>query len=382
MSPSHLRGRDERTASQIINVESLESRTLFDLVPSIAGVLPPSLIGTVKTKSQVSVELTNTGASPIKGAYTIQLLTSEDGQLGDATPITAVKNEHLTPLGAGKMRPMRLPLGAFPNVPTGNYFVLVEVGGVLTNVADNVGKSNTTIAETAPFIDFADTIVRVGKTTVKPVGKSLLKVTITNEGNVPANGLLTLDIGSSQSSTGSPIDSQVPVMKQLKNFGPDKKMSFTFIHTILVGTAPGVYYATATVDPLNTFNEPDTSNNFAVTPTALTILSPFPDIEGVSTGPFKTTKGPGKGSKGTLTLDITSESGQNGEVSGTGSNSLGAEFSVTGSISTKGHFILFTDDKAFDVNSVLTGKLAGKKAIGTFKQSIGNSGSFTLTPAI
>ena len=82
-------------------VEPLESRTYYDLVPTVVGTLPESVIATVKTNDAITVDLTNTGATTIKGAYGLELLASPDGLLADATPIVTV-NKNLAPLGAGR----------------------------------------------------------------------------------------------------------------------------------------------------------------------------------------------------------------------------------------------------------------------------------------
>ena len=83
---------------------------------------------------------------------------------------------------------------------------------------------------------------------------------------------------------------------------------------------------------------------------------------------------------GTLTLDLA-ESDTTGGLSGTGTNSLGGSFNVTGTITTTGLIAIHTGDVGDVITSVLTGKVVDGTIVGKFRESTRDAGTFTLTLA-
>jgi hypothetical protein len=351
-------------------VEQLESRTYFDLVPTIPGAVPSSLIATQKTRDTVVVDLTNSGASPIRGAYTLELLASPNGLIGDATAITTVTKE-LTPLAAGKTRAVTVALGQFPLVTNGGYNIIAEVTGSLAGVGDNTAVSGGQVTVTDPFIDLSDSITLVGPLTAKPSHKSVVAVVVTNNGNVAAKGPVVIDLGDSVNADGSSPTLVVSPTVKL-NLAPGKHETFHFTNTIAITPASNTYFAVADVDPGDTFSESNTSNNTAVSPTELTFIDTFPDIRSTKTGTFDITKGRGVGTTGTATFIFSSEVFTDGKLTGTASNSLGQSTSFVGTITSAGvvkiHGGIFS----------MTGILASGTITATFKDGPA-SGTLTVS---
>lgn len=361
-----------------INVEALESRTLFDVVPSIASTLPASLIATVKTNDTVTVDLTNSGSAAASGAYTVVLLASSDQTFDSSdTPIATVSGV-LPPLKAGGVHPVKVKIGSFPDVPNGAYFVLAEVTGSLAGSGDNVGASSGTVAITDPFIDLSDSIVRTGKTSVFPGQSSGGEtVTIFNNGNVTASGIVAITFDASTNPDGS---SPVFVATEDENIkiAPGKSKSFHNVRKTSVGELPGNYYTIATVDPGNTFNESNTTNNSAVASVPLTILDPYANLIGTFVGPFDVTKGPNKGLTGTTTWVIDSENDTNGHFAGTIDNSAGVDSTVVGILTTKGVITAIKTDTTDTGVSSIKAKVAAGKITGTTDSDNGNVSTFTV----
>jgi CARDB len=366
--------RTEKSQSNSFPIEQLESRTYYDLVPLVA-VVPTSLTATVKTKDTITVDLTNTGATTIKGPYTLELFASPDGSLSDATPIITLNN-NLAPLPAGKTRIVRVPLGAFPSVPTNNYTILAQVTGALTSNTDNLAASSTQVSVAAPFIDLSDAFTYTGPAAVKP-GQSIVDIiTVTNNGNVPAKGPLEIDLSQSTNSDGSDAI-QFTTQTVSLNVAPGKTQSFHFPFTIPVTIPPGTYYGVATIDPSNTFNDTDTTNNTTVSQGGLPVLSLYANLVGTLTGPYDFNTGQDKGTTGTLTIVVTDEDNTTGELTGTGTTTNGADFSFTGTLTPQGAVNLTTD-----VPGGCT--VIGHFANGTFKGIIDltakdSSGEFSIS---
>jgi hypothetical protein len=340
--------------------------------------MPIEAIATVKVHDAITVDLTNSGGSTIKGAYTVTLFLSADQTLdGSDTQIVSV-TENLPSLKAGQSRGLVVKVSDFPNVTNGNYFILTELTGTLAGAGDNVAATAGTITITDPFIDLRDTVVYTGASSVKPGKKYHVAVAVTNYGNVPAKGNLLIDFSYSANADGSGAISAGSINANI-NIAPNKSKLVEFSQIIPSGIAPGNYYTIATVDPGDTFNESNTANNSAVTPTALTVMGLYPDITGSWTGSYLGLTGQDKGETGTLTLDINAEDEATGAISGSGSSDGNSFYTMTGSILASGTFTMtFTfntsrhviQNKAKLSHGVITGKYSEDTGTGTFTLSL------------
>ena len=362
-------------------IEPLEGRTFFDLVPSIAGVLPSELVATVKNNSQVTVDLTNTGGSSVSGAFTVALFASTSPVLGAAvdTPVGSITESRA--FGVGIVRDVKFKLTDFPDVANGSYYLLAEVTGPLAGTTDNVAVSNTTIGVADPFVDLSDTVSIVGSANseVLPGKRVGFTLEVFNNGNIPVSGLLTTDVGltADAGATVIPFPVTAPHIRILA--GGHQLIHVT--ETVPVGFVPGSYDWDVTVDPADTFNESDTTNNNALSTTPLTVLDPYPDMLGTFTGPDHITHGPSKGATVTIALDFTSESNTTGVLVATGTLFTGAStstFSLTGTISTRGVFNAFGSSTTSVFTATYKGKLVKNTLSGTVVNTDGNSGKFTL----
>ena len=370
-----LRGRHARAA---MLVEALESRICFDLSPISVTGLPVNLIATVSTKDMVTVNLKNTGLAAIHGPYTVELFASPDGQMADATPINT-KGETLTTLHAGQTRPVKIGIGAFPNVTTGNYFVLAEIQGSLAGVNDSTAVSTKEIDVATPFVDLSAKIAYSGKTTLIPTQSTTIAVTVYNFGNVPAKGPLEIDVGVSLNSDGSGGAVTEPENVTI-NLLPGQHTTFHFGRAVAIHTQPDLYYATVSVDPENTFSDPVLGNNTGVTFTPLTVLDPYADIQGTDFGAFTVTKGPDKRETGTLMFTISQESNTTGVINGLGTDSLGNSFAVNGTFGVNKTIVFNTNDLSTGTIIVYDGTVSKNKITGTFHETTGDDiGTFSLT---
>jgi hypothetical protein len=346
------------------------------LAATIPGPLPATLITTVKNQTTISVNLANTGPAAVKGKYTVSFYASTDQAL-DPTTDTKIStlSASLPKLAIGGNKLVKFKLGTVPRVPTsGPYFILVDVSGAPTGGLDVIAASPGTVAITNPFVDLSDTVTITSPSsgTVVPGKSYALSVDVTNNGNTTAKGPLAIDVASSLSFVGtSPVDEGI-ITKTI-NIKPGATKIVKLTSKIPLGTSPGSYYYVTTLDPANTFNDPNLANNVAITTTALTVTSLYPSILGTFTGPALETAGPQKGDTGTVSVTITNESNSSGVFLGTGSTATTrkmAAFALNGTISTKG-VVTGTAGKGASftaklVGNVLTGKITKAKEIVTF----------------
>lgn len=178
----------------------------------------------------------------------------------------------------------------------------------------------------------AVTLSAPGSGVIKTGGDVIFSVVVTNDGTTSATGKLLMDLGLSASSSGSSPTSLKARSKKI-NLAAGASATLTFAEKVPdTLTAPASYYGVADVDPNNTFNESDTSNNTAVSSAAVSVQGKFPDVEGTWTITGTIKKGPGKGSTFSSGADVTSENMTTGVYTFSGTEMVGGiSYAYTGS---------------------------------------------------
>ena len=374
------------TVSPVSVMEALEQRALFSVDPTITGVLPATLVATVKNTTSVTLTLTNSGAVPAKGPYTIRLFASVDQTLDPSDTLISTTAKTLASLKAGAGRSMKFKLGTVPVVPTdGAYFILADITGAINGGVDSVSASAGTVAIANPFIDLSDTVAITAPAagrTVTPGKPFTLTVDVTNHGNVTATGPLAIDIGRSLSAAGTTPTDEGITAKTVKIL-PGKTDVIKLTRNVPVDVSLGSYFYVATIDPSAAFANTDLTDNVAITATSLGVVSAFPNIIGVLTGPGKIIAGADAGQTGTLSFNFATENQANGTVQGsgtlTGVGSVDSAFSVSAKISAGG--ILSGEVIGFeDTTDSLAARLVGDILTGTIVSGDkgGESVSFSL----
>jgi hypothetical protein len=243
-------------------------------------------------------------------------------------------------------------------------------------------ESRTLLSASPATVGFIDLTDSVAYTSTKPIlpgsGKEKVAVTVTNEGDIKAAGPLEIELDTTTHSDGSHSTLLIDEQVVLRGLAASKSKTFDFSVPITVGTAPANYYTVAIVDGGNTFSESNPNNNTAVTPSALTVLDLYPNIEGVFDGTFAVTSGPGKGDSGTNELDVETESNTTGEITGILTSSAGFDANLEGGILPNGQFSANTADTGDSGTGVITGRLHDGKLTGKLSQSDGTVSKFTI----
>jgi hypothetical protein len=369
---------NRRVSNRTGMIEALEARAYFDLVPSFQGVVPVTIIPTLRNSSHVTVELTNNGLETVSGAYTVTLLTSTSPSLTGATPVTTITRSGT--FAVNRPRPVSFSLTDFPDVPDGQYYLLAEVTGPLAGVGDNATASVGTVGVTDPYLDLSDSVIITSAASdqVLPGRRVSFSLEVFNTGNIAATGNLVTDVDLTADAGATEIP--VNVISPRINVRANGHQTLRVTEKIPTGFAPGTYSWDVNIDPANTFGETSIANNTALSTSELTVEPPYPDMLGTFTGPDKITHGPSRGASPTISLDFTSESQTTGALVATGTlyASTTSTFQLTGTISTTGVFKATGSSMTSVYVATYRGRLIGSKLTGTVVNTDGNSGVFTL----
>ena len=160
---------------------------------------PTSVIG--GSAGSLKVDLTNVSGAIFTGQVTITLYASTDATVSsDDTVITTFTISSLT-LKADGSKIYKLKFDYPSTLVTGNYSVIGSVQAVGTDTESDTAVSANTINIAAPTVDLATTFGDQTAVTVTPGKAGSVIVTITNLGNVTADG--TLDLSLYASTTGA-----------------------------------------------------------------------------------------------------------------------------------------------------------------------------------
>lgn len=316
-------------------LESLEARAYLSLEPSLSAPLPATLVTGQKTPSAITVGLTNTSGVTIKGKYTVTVYADLGTALDGSQIQLGQFSENLPSLKAGNTTSVSLKLTMLPSMANDNYHLIAQITGSLADQGGDAAAAAGTVAIAAPFVDLSDATAFTKPASGLIVGGQSFSysVTFTNNGNVAADGPIAFTLSGSVNADGS---SAVPRFsgKETPNLEPGASKTYTVTFKTPATSAPGIYYAVVTVDPGNTFQESDTTNNSAVSATTMTIVSPLPDVVGSFTPIGTIKKGPFAGDQEYFELHITQEDPA-GDLSGFADiDSIGATFS--GTVNTAG----------------------------------------------
>jgi len=247
------------------------SPPFIDLAPTIVGDLPSTLVG--GQSGSTTLRIANKGTATFNRTANIILYTSADGILdtSDAQVATLVG----VPLNIkpGAHREMRLNFNAPTGVPDGNYLLVARVdtdASVLdADTSNNIAFSTQSVLIRAPFIDLRADEIHVLNGPLG-VGSNTVTVKVTNSGNVPAIGSLTIALSASPTNVPGGGDIPLGQVTQPIALRNGKGQTFRIAFSLPPSIARGLYYLHASVDPNQQFSERDETNNDTFT------INPYP----------------------------------------------------------------------------------------------------------
>jgi Tol biopolymer transport system component len=118
-----------------------------------------------------------------------------------------------------------------------------------------------------------EAVVAGAKQKVKP-----LRLTVTNAGNLPAAGAVTLRLVASSDETADPSDATVAEAPAKLKLAPGKTRTFKLKAKSFPAVADGEYHLLAVVDAAGVLPEQFETNNVAPLPTPVLIAAPYSDV--------------------------------------------------------------------------------------------------------
>jgi uncharacterized repeat protein (TIGR03803 family) len=162
--------------------------------------LPTAVVGGVIVDSTVTVGLTDT--LPIDGLVTIRLYVSSDGAIDSSSALVRTDVAFVN-VKAGQRTAVEVPILSLPTtVPSGFYRLLAQVTDPFGNVATTPAGPGVEIA--APTVAFSGTFNSITHSTAFISGArtpSVATMTLTNDGNIPSQGLVTIQLYLSPDGT-------------------------------------------------------------------------------------------------------------------------------------------------------------------------------------
>jgi Glucose / Sorbosone dehydrogenase len=246
--------------------ETLEPRTLLSTGPllnnsplsiALTGNLPTAILVAGQNIPPIHelLRITNPAATAVTGPTQISLELSPDptGSSGGTDLTTITRHLNLKPT---KSSSIPLVIHSLPASPTGALFILAVVTDPSGNTAFTASSNSLTVA--APTIDLAPLSLTTA-TKPKPGKKGSIRVTITNNGNIPATGPLAIDLQASASGLIDANSLDLGTITRHIALPANKKI--TLLLSVTFPTIPGPFFIVANVDPQNTFIETTLANN-------------------------------------------------------------------------------------------------------------------------
>jgi hypothetical protein len=159
------------------------------------AVIPSTNVAGQPLNARVPVSFQNTG-SALPGTCTIVLYadTSTGGLSGSQVALQTTTRR--TPLRANGILAATMIAKSLPaSLPPGTYYLLVEVTDPLGN--SNIVNTSQTIAVAAPFVSLAVNAATVRPATIAANRFGSVPITIVNNGNINATGVMTITLNLS-----------------------------------------------------------------------------------------------------------------------------------------------------------------------------------------
>ncbi|HEY2586148.1 MAG TPA: FG-GAP-like repeat-containing protein [Tepidisphaeraceae bacterium] len=238
------------------------------LRPTVSGRLPTATLVSGRKGPAVtqSVRLTNSGTTAMTGPISISLLLS-DSQAGSASDPVLTTIKRRINLKPGKSAAFPVTARAVPAAATaGTKFVVAVVTdpGSMTGV----GASSNTIQVQLPVVDLSGAFVKV-PTSAKAGGRATVTISVTQNGNVPVNASLPIQLLTSTSADGSNPTNLVTLTRHVAT--PAGKTIRLSLQVTLPSAAGTAAFLVAVLDPTNTLGDNNLANNTFVSATAISL---------------------------------------------------------------------------------------------------------------
>jgi uncharacterized delta-60 repeat protein len=242
-----------------------------DLAASLLASLPAAVTG--GSKALVTVTITESGTDQATGTVTIDLELADDAQ-GDGETTFKTLPENIN-LREKQSRSYHISFLYPSSITAGSYYLVADVdNGSSATLADldpenNLAASKAAVSIAPPFVSLTGSSLSTTSTFTldKPAA---IEFTLTNNGNVPAKGTITVDVILSTDQTaadGTIIDPVKLVVSLSAGKSKPNRISFKLPSTITAGS----YYLIAVIDPTDSIGSDDKTSSTVVDATQMVV---------------------------------------------------------------------------------------------------------------
>jgi hypothetical protein len=228
---------------------------------TVSGSAPASVIAGQKAKIAQTLAVTN-GSSPVSGTITGTLYLSSDGAI-DANSIQLASTSKKVKLKSGGRVLLNLKASSIPaSTPNGMFQLIVKITDPNGGTTDAISSSSVKVAPAQ--IDLSGAF---SKTPVAGKGgKTSLTFTVSDDGNTGASGTLTFDVETSPDGLSDDATVVTETGKKI-NIKAGKSVKESTVVTLPTGSN----FVLIRLDPNNTFNDVNPSNNTFATSGPVTV---------------------------------------------------------------------------------------------------------------
>jgi hypothetical protein len=215
------------------------------VVPTFGKVkLPASAIAGQKVTASLPLTLT-AGSTAASGKFTVMLYADPSTTLAGGQVLLGTFPQSAV-LKAGKGKGAKVTLKSLPAVMlAGTYHILAEVIDPTGGTA--LVATSQTIVVAAPEVTLTAAVTSVAPRTVKAGKTFTTAITITNTGNVPATGKLTVTVALSSDGTAAGVASTLPASTRTVKIAAGKPLRLSIKGKLPTGAASFDPFVTVTL---------------------------------------------------------------------------------------------------------------------------------------
>jgi uncharacterized delta-60 repeat protein len=242
----------------------------IDLIAKLLSTLPASTLGGAKGTATVSI--TENGTTQAVGTVTLTLQLANDSAGTDAVTVHTLTTK--INLRQGQIHSYKLQFNYSTTLANGNYYLIAKVTDATgvndLNQNNNTAPSSSAVTIAPPKITLSSsTLTETGALAASKPAK--FSIDITNNGNIPANGNIEIELVLSPDQTTT---DGVTIATPTLHINQKASVSQLYHLTAKLNASipSGTQYLIAVVDPTDSLGSHDTTvASLVVDPTALTI---------------------------------------------------------------------------------------------------------------
>jgi uncharacterized delta-60 repeat protein len=239
-----------------------------DLAVSIVSATPVSVVG--GTVGSVTLSISNLGATTATGrkvTYTLFLSPGAGLSAGDTAAYTV---QRPLSLRSGRSGKVKLAFKYPKTLANGSYYLVASVYGTAyfaeTDYFNNTPASANPIQIAQPVITLSGTVVNPALTTIAVNRTGWLYVDVVNNGNVLANGVITVGLYADVNPALDSSSISLGSVREAVVLNPGKSRVYRLLVKAPLSIAAGEYYLIADLNQKGTINDSDPATEVVISP--------------------------------------------------------------------------------------------------------------------